>query len=199
LLGQIGESQCKNALEAAKIVQWTHFGRGWQRLGWKWQRDQCEDRASLLQNGPTNSNLNERKNTMATKPISTPLAGGLLRNTLLFDAAFSITLSLICLLGAQAVAQWSGLAAPWLMAVGGLVLIYALELGWLTLRTPDLRTIGRVTMLLDVAWVVASIVLLASGWLPLTTAGFWAIVVVADIVGLFAVLKFVDLRRLQVA
>lgn len=135
---------------------------------------------------------------MATKPISTPLAGGLLRNTLLFDAAFSITLSLICLLGAQAVAQWSGLAAPWLMVVGGLVLIYALELGWLTLRTPDLRTIGRVTMLLDVAWVVASIVLLASGWLPLTTAGFWAIVVVADIVGIFAVLKFVDLRRLQV-
>jgi hypothetical protein len=50
---------------------------------------------------------------------------------------------------------------------------------------------------LDVAWVVGSALLLATGWAPLTSAGWWAVLVVADVVALFAILEFVGIRRTQ--
>jgi hypothetical protein len=47
----------------------------------------------------------------------------------------------------------------------------------------------------DVAWVLASVVVVVSGWAPLTAAGVWAIMIVADIVAVFAVAQYVGLRR----
>lgn len=47
----------------------------------------------------------------------------------------------------------------------------------------------------NLLWVVASGVILFTNWLPLTTGGWWAVAIVADIVGLFAILQFIGLRR----
>jgi hypothetical protein len=49
--------------------------------------------------------------------------------------------------------------------------------------------------LLDIAWVTGSILLLASGLVPLSTARKWSIAILADIVALFALLQFIGLRR----
>lgn len=45
-------------------------------------------------------------------------------------------------------------------------------------------------------WVAGSAALVFGDWLPLTTAGIWIIVVLADIVAVFAVLQFIGIRRL---
>jgi len=50
---------------------------------------------------------------------------------------------------------------------------------------------------MDGLWVVGSAILLAGGWVPLTAAGRWAILIVAAIVALFAVLQYYGLRRIS--
>ena len=52
-------------------------------------------------------------------------------------------------------------------------------------------------LLMDIAWVVGSALLLFTGWVSFTTAGWWAVLLVADVVALFAILEFVGIRRLQ--
>jgi hypothetical protein len=47
----------------------------------------------------------------------------------------------------------------------------------------------------DVAWVAGSVVLLLSGWVPLTTAGKWLVALLADAVGILAVIQYIGLRR----
>ncbi len=80
-----------------------------------------------------------------------------------------------------------GLGLALLLFAGGLVLLA---------RQP---TIGRTWTLVvsgaDVAWVVASGVLLLIGPEPLTITGKWLIGIVADIVAVFAVLQLWGLRR----
>ncbi|MFQ5695930.1 MAG: hypothetical protein ACE5HB_08070, partial [Terriglobia bacterium] len=49
---------------------------------------------------------------------------------------------------------------------------------------------------LDVLWVAGSFGLLASPPPEMTTGGKWAIGMVADVVGVFAILQFIGLRRM---
>jgi hypothetical protein len=46
--------------------------------------------------------------------------------------------------------------------------------------------------IIDSAWVVGSVILLLSSWIPFTTEGKWAVGVVAVIVAMFASLEFYD-------
>ena len=56
------------------------------------------------------------------------------------------------------------------------------------------RPVSRTTLItigvLDMIWVAGSAVLLLSGWIPLTTAGMWAVALTAEIVFIFAVIEF---------
>ncbi|MGF1506018.1 MAG: hypothetical protein ACFB51_12940, partial [Anaerolineae bacterium] len=47
----------------------------------------------------------------------------------------------------------------------------------------------------NVVWVLFTVAALVGGFLPLTTAGTWALVIIADIVAIFAVLQYIGLRR----
>jgi hypothetical protein len=142
--------------------------------------------------------LKKGRKAMTTHVQTATAPGSLLRNTLLGNALFSIATGLICLLDAAPVAQWMGITSPWLLQALGLgVLLFGLEVGWIALRSTDLRRAGQVILALDVAWVAASVLLVMSGWLALTQAGFWAVVIVADIVALLAVLEFFGLRGLE--
>ena len=49
-------------------------------------------------------------------------------------------------------------------------------------------------MALNIAWVVASLAVIAAGWL--SAAGNWAVGLVADVVLIFAILQAVGLRRM---
>jgi len=52
-------------------------------------------------------------------------------------------------------------------------------------------------ILLDVIWVIDSIVLLLSGRLPVTTTGIWIIAILALIVAGFAEVQYLGLRRMR--
>jgi hypothetical protein len=135
---------------------------------------------------------------MTTNLQTTSLPGALLRNTLVGNALFSVTTGLISFVDAAPLAEWMGLGSPWLLRVLGVgLLLFGAEVGWIALRSADLRQAGRVILALDVAWVVASILLLSAGWLALTEAGFWTVVIVADMVACLAVLEYIGLRRLE--
>ena len=56
--------------------------------------------------------------------------------------------------------------------------------------------LSRGFLVADVIWVLASMVIVLDGLVPLTTAGFWGVLIIADVVAVFAVLKYIGLRRL---
>lgn len=135
---------------------------------------------------------------MTVQSLQPDAPASLLRRTLLGNGAFSLLIGVVCLVEATALAAWTGIQPALVFTVLGVLLVpFALALVWLALFVAEIRTAGRIILALDVAWVVASVLLLLSGWLPLTDAGWWAVVLVADGVAIFAVLEYWGLRRLN--
>lgn len=134
---------------------------------------------------------------------NTVTAGGvdrsqLLQRALQGNALFSATSGLGFVLAPGWLAQITGIQPALAFTVVGIgLLVYA---AWLWLQAgkdPVSRNGARVAIAGDSLWVIASIIVLASGILPLTTAGKWGVAVIADVVGLFAILQVIGLRRLR--
>ena len=119
-----------------------------------------------------------------------------LRRVLWANAFFSTATALLLLAAAAPLANWTGIQPPVVFLVLGVgLLLFAGVVAWIAQRATDNLALVRAIFLLDLAWVAASIALLLGGWLPLTTAGWWAVLLVADVVALFALLEYVGLRR----
>ena len=132
--------------------------------------------------------------TTLSAPSST-----LLRRALQGNGAFSTVSGLVTLLGANAVAAFTGVQpAVVFMVLGVSLLLFAAGLFWMTRETAVNPALARIVIIMDVLWVVGSIILLLSNALPLTVAGKWAIGLVADMVALFAILQYIGLRRVTV-
>lgn len=131
--------------------------------------------------------------------VQTRLRGtgfALLRRALRANALFSAGGGLLLIFGARPLATFVGVNAPPVLALTGVVLVgYAAWLAWSAAREPLDQRVGAVAVALDAAWVVASVLVLANGWLPLTTAGTWAVAIIADIVAVFALVQFYALRH----
>ena len=52
------------------------------------------------------------------------------------------------------------------------------------------RTLALAVVAINALWVLASAVILFTNWLPLTTGGWWAVALVADMVAIIAGLQF---------
>src|SRR5437868_1667212 len=129
---------------------------------------------------------------------STERASGLLRRALQANAAFSSISAVICIVGAPSVATWLGIASPLALIVFGLVvLVFAAWVLMITLRHPLHPSTARVIWWLDVAWVVASPIVLIVNPFSLTSAGQWAVGSVALIVLDIAILEYLGLRRIR--
>ena len=121
-----------------------------------------------------------------------------LRRSLRLDAAASGVCGVILVVGAGPIARLFGFAPPALaFAVGAGLLVFAAALLWNAGRPRVSRTEAIVTVVLNAAWVLGSLVLIADG--PLTLLGNLAVAAVAAAVALFAVLETVGLRRLREA
>lgn len=134
--------------------------------------------------------------------LSTPKDQRPLRLALLGNALFSAVSAAECLLFRDAVAQWTGLSAAQVQALGFDLALFAGFLAFVLTR-PDLgtRTMGRVVqtiIALDVLWVVGSVALLLVDN-PLTTAGQWTVALVALVVADFAYFQWHGLRKLRAA
>lgn len=121
----------------------------------------------------------------------------LLQRTLQANGLFCASSGAILVFAAPWLARVLGLPWPPAIAVTGLILLpYGLLLWRQARRAAQLTALGRMAIILDGLWVAGSVALLLGGWLPLTTAGKWVIALLADVVGLFAVVQYVGLRRM---
>ncbi len=114
------------------------------------------------------------------------------------DAAFCAVCGVSLLAGAGPIAAFLG----WnnslgVMALGGGLLVYAAELLWMTRKQPAGRGLVRMVMLLNWVWVLASVVILATGVPAVTPGGWWAIAGQADLVALLALAQGYALRKMR--
>ncbi|MBZ0286472.1 MAG: hypothetical protein K8I30_02575 [Anaerolineae bacterium] len=134
----------------------------------------------------------------AQSTITRAPSANLLRNALRANGVFSTVSGIIFIVGAGQVASFVGVdgASNLFLVMGVLILGFAAILIQQSTR-PALDTrLGWLVFALDVMWVVISWVILAADAFGLSTEGRWAVLILADIVAVFAVLEFIGLRRL---
>jgi hypothetical protein len=134
---------------------------------------------------------------MATQTFTHTDRATLLRRTLQADSAVSLLTGLLFIVDAAPIASFSGL--PWpgaLEAIGVGLLGYAALMFLAARHEPIDRRLARGFVIADCSWVAASALILLAGWPSLTTAGFWAVLALADVGAVFAALKYLGLRRL---
>ena len=119
-----------------------------------------------------------------------------LRTVLKVDGTFSAVSGVLFVVGAGPLAAFLGLNATWpLLVIGISLLLYGADLWYFATREQLNPAWVKVSIALDVAWIVASWLILLAGWPELTTAGKWAVAIVADAVMVMAILKYVGLRK----
>ncbi len=96
---------------------------------------------------------------------------GLLRLAIRLDAAVSAIFGGALLAGRAPLDETLGVPSTMLIAVGGACLAYAAALAVLQSRTPIARRTGWTVVGANALWVLASVLLLLSGLLPLTPVG----------------------------
>lgn len=118
-----------------------------------------------------------------------------LRNVLLLDAVLTGVNGLAYLAAAGALATLLGPSTVVIVGLGVFMLGYAAVAGWLGTRRPVRRL--SVVLIADgnIVWAVASVTVVAFGWLGLTTAGTVWTLIQAALVAAFAALQLAALRR----
>jgi hypothetical protein len=122
----------------------------------------------------------------------------LLRRVLQANMVFSAISGLVLAVEAGPISRWLGLPTAWILVVLGVGLLgFAWQLFQTARQTPiELRQANAI-LLMDVAWVVGSALLLLTSWVAFTNAGWWAVLLVADMVALFAIMEYVGIRRVR--
>lgn len=119
----------------------------------------------------------------------------LLRQALVADATTSAAFGLMLLIGAGALSGIFGLPEM-LLRIAGLVLLpYAAFIGWLGLRDEIQKPVAWAVILGNALWVIDSALLLVSGWVAPTSAGYAFVIAQALVVLMYAEFQFVGLRR----
>ena len=115
-----------------------------------------------------------------------------IRGNALFSGISGLTLALL----ARGVSVLTGIQPPLAITITGLILIgYAAWLWRLTNQPAIPPASAWLVIALDVLWVVGSVLAILAGWSPLNQTGKWLVAILADVVGLFAVLQYLGLRR----
>ena len=121
-----------------------------------------------------------------------------LRRSLQIDGIASGLCGALLFVAAPTVAAHFGIAGVGIpRAVGAGLLAFAAALLWNAGRTRVSRGEALLTVALNAAWVVGSLILVVDG--PLTVVGNVAVAVIAAAVFAFAVLEVQGLRRLRAA
>jgi hypothetical protein len=118
-----------------------------------------------------------------------------LRNVLLLDAALTGANGLVYVAGATALDSLLGPSSALIVGLGVFMLAYAATAAALGTRRPVSRL--GVGLIADgnIVWAIASVAVVAFGWLGLTTAGtVWTLMQAALVVG-FAALQLTAVRR----
>ncbi len=150
-----------------------------------------------LTRGPESGFMNPTQHSQETysNPVTATTGGSLLRSSLKLDSVVSAANGITYIAGAAILDDLLGASTPWLLGIGAFLIIYAIEVAVVGTRDPINRTHAGLIAEGNLVWVAGSVSVVAFGWLDLTTTGeVWALMQAA-VVGGFAALQFVGLRR----
>ena len=119
----------------------------------------------------------------------------LLRQALLSDAVTSAACGLLMLLGAGPLSGLLGLPEMLLRLAGAVLLPYAALIAYLGLREQLQRPNVWAVVIGNVIWTADSLLLLMSGWVEPTRAGYAFVIAQALVVLMYAELQYMGLRR----
>lgn len=123
----------------------------------------------------------------------------LLRQALLADATTSGAFGLLMLVAAEPLSRLLGLPVGLLRGAGAILLPYVAFLAWLSLRGQMNKAFVWAVILANIVWAVDSLLLLVSGWVSPTTAGYAFVIMQALVVLMYAELQIMGLRRSNAA
>lgn len=131
----------------------------------------------------------------------------LLQRVLYGNAIFSSLSAGTFILGREAVANFAGLnevtvlglisGIDFITFIGVGLVGFALYLIFTASRNPlDTRTAWSIVVS-DLGWVIGSWLLLVTGAIPFSDGGNWGVLIISDIVLLFAIAQIVGIRRIN--
>jgi hypothetical protein len=118
-----------------------------------------------------------------------------LRGALAIDAIASGAMGIGLSAAPGLLAGLFSLPAALLVYVGMFLIVYAAFVAWLALRQRPVSSLVWLVIIGNGIWVIASLALIASGWVAPSVLGYAFVIVQALAVGVFAELQFVGVRR----
>lgn len=118
-----------------------------------------------------------------------------LRQALIADATTSAACGLLMMLAAGPLSGVLGLPEMLLRLAGLTLLPFAAVVGYLGLRERLARPAVWAVILVNAMWTADSILLLVSGWVQPTSAGYAFVIAQALVVLMYAQLQVIGLRR----
>lgn len=118
-----------------------------------------------------------------------------LRQALLADAVTSAACGLLMLMAASPLAGMLGLPEALLRISGATLLPFSALIAYLSLRRNLPRVAVWAVVLANGLWAADSVLLLMSGWVAPTAAGYVFVLAQAAVVLMYAELQFIGLRR----
>lgn len=131
------------------------------------------------------------------QPTDQPARASLLRRALQADAAVVGVSGIALLAGSSALGALFGIPAIYLAALGLAFLPYGAAIGYVASRSRINRRFAWAVIILNAIWAIDSLILLASGMMPLSATGWWFVLVQALIVIDFAIVQYIGLRRIR--
>ena len=130
--------------------------------------------------------------------IQTQTSNTSIRPILYANAIFSGLSGLIFTLASKSLAEFLGVDAPLIILLLGLNLILFAGLLYYYGSRPSIsRKFVLFAIVADSIWVLASLLLLLTNWVPFSVQGKWMIGIIAVIVDLFATLQFFEWRKME--
>ncbi len=122
----------------------------------------------------------------------------LLQKILLVDSLSSGAAGIAFIVASGPIAAFVGVANPLaLVILGILFVVFAAAVYYTASREPINRRAVWLIFELNVVYVVGSAIILLANAFGLSTEGRWLVLILADLVAVYAVIEFVGLRRLR--
>ncbi|MES2750204.1 MAG: hypothetical protein V4661_02425 [Pseudomonadota bacterium] len=118
-----------------------------------------------------------------------------LRRAIQADALVSGAMALLLVFGADLLAPLLNLPEAFMRNTGFILVVYAALVGLLGTRSVMSRAAVWTVIAVNAVWTIDSLILLASGWVSPNLLGQIFVVMQAIVVGVFAELQFVGLRK----
>ncbi|MCB5175282.1 MULTISPECIES: hypothetical protein [Microvirga] len=131
--------------------------------------------------------------------MPTIIPSPLLRQALLADASTSAAFAVLMVLAAGPLSGLLGLPEMLLRLVGAVLVPYAALLAYMGLRSHLQRPLVWAVVIGNALWVADSALLLVSGWVEPTRAGYAFVIAQGLVVLMYAEFQYVGLRRSQAA